>query len=50
MAGVTGLYPSILHKDGINALSAKLEEQQDSDVYKNDLLKMAECVPKNNLF
>lgn len=47
---VVGLYPSIPHKDGLTALSAKLEEQQDSGVFKNDLLKIAEFVLKNNIF
>ena len=31
-AGVVGLYPSILHEDGLDALSEKLETFQDSRI------------------
>lgn len=39
---VVGLFSSISYNDGLNALSVKLEKQQDSDTNKNDLLKMAD--------
>ena len=47
-AEVVDFYPSISYKDGLNALSAKLEEQLVSNVNKDDLFKMAVFAPKYN--
>ena len=49
-ADVVGLYPSIPHEDGLDALSEKLETFQDKKIAKEDLLKMAKFVLKNNFF
>ena len=49
-ADVVGLYPSILHNEGISALKEKLEEQPPTKIPTNHLLKLAEFVVKNNLF
>ena len=45
-----GLYPSIPHADGLEALSTKLEERQDKSIATEDLLQMAKFVLKNNFF
>ena len=47
---MVGLYPSILHKEGILALKNKLEEQASSKISANDLVTFAEFVLKNNFF
>ena len=47
---VVGLYPSIPHADGLEALSTKLEERQDKSIATDDLLQMAKFVLKNNFF
>ena len=47
---VLGLYPSIPHADGLEALSAKLEEREDKIIATEDLLQMARFVLKNNFF
>ena len=44
-----GTYPSIPHKEGILALKNKLEEQT-SNIFANDLVNLAQFVPKNKLF
>ena len=49
-ADVVGLYPSIPHKEGLEALKEKLEEQSSSKIPSSDLVKMAEFVLKNNFF
>ena len=49
-AGVVGIYPNIPHEEGLNALSEKLETFQDKKIVKEDLLKMAKFVMKNNIF
>ena len=49
-ANVVGQYPRIPHNEGISALKQKLEEQPLRTILTNDLLKLAECVLKNNLF
>ena len=49
-ADVVGLYPSILHNEGISALKQKLEEQPPTKIPTSHLLKLAEFVLKNNLF
>ena len=43
-----GLYPSIHHQDGLDSLSIKLEQREDKKIHTEDLLKMAQFVPKNN--
>ena len=47
---VVGLYPSIPHADGLEALSAKLEEREDKSIATEDLLQMARFVLRNNFF
>ena len=49
-ADVVGLYPSIPHSDGLEALSVKLEERVDKSIATEDLLQMAKFVLKNNFF
>ena len=45
---VVRLYPSIPHQDGLDSLSTKLEQREDKKIHTEDLLKMAQFVPKNN--
>ena len=45
-----GLYPSIPHQDGLDALSIKLEQREDKKISTEDLLEMAQFVLKNNYF
>ena len=45
-----GLYPSIPHEAGLNALYEKLEQRSDKKVSSTDLVNMAEFVLKNNYF
>ena len=49
-ADVVGLYPSIPHEDGLEALYTKLEEQEDKRIATEDILQMAKFVLKNNFF
>ena len=49
-ADVVGLYPSIPHDDGLQALYEKLEERTDKRVPSTDLVEMTEFVLKNNFF
>ena len=49
-ADVVGLYPSIPHEAGLNALYEKLEQRSDKKVSSTDLVNMAEFVLKNNYF
>ena len=49
-ADVVGLYPSISHADGLEALLAKLEERKDKSIDTEDLLQMARFVLRNNFF
>ena len=49
-ADVVGLYPSIPHADGLEILSAKLEECEDKSIATEDLLQMARFVLRNNFF
>ena len=48
--GVVGLYPSIPHADGLEALSVKLEEREDKSITTEDLLEMVKFVLKHNFF
>ena len=49
-ADVVGLYPSIPHVAGLEALYEKLEERSNKKVSSADLVDMAEFVLKNNFF
>ena len=49
-ADVVGLYPSILHEAGFQALKEVLECREDKKISTNDLVKMAAFVLKNNYF
>ena len=49
-ADVTGLYPSIPHEGGINALKETLSKRSDLKVLAQVLVDMAEFVLKNNYF
>ena len=49
-ADVVGLYPSIPHADGMEILSAKLEECEDKSIATEDLLQMARFVLRNKFF
>ena len=44
------MYPSISYADGLEALSAKLEEREDKSIDIEDLLQMVKFVLKNNFF
>ena len=47
-ADVVGLYPSIPHEAGLQALKEVLECTKDKKISTNDLVKMAAFVLKNN--
>ena len=49
-ADVVGLYPSIPHETGLKALSEALDNRENKQIPKENLLKMAEFVLKNNYF
>ena len=50
-ADVVGLYPSIPHEASLNALREALDNRKNSQhIPKDNLLKMAEFVSKNNYF
>ena len=49
-ADVVGLYPSIPHEAGLEALYEKLEERVEKKIPSSDLVNMAEFVLKNNYF
>jgi len=49
-ADVVGLYPSIPHIDGLEALRVKLNTREEQKVPTVDLVNMAEFVLKNNVF
>ena len=49
-ADVVGLYPSIPHEDGLEALYTKLEEPEDKRIATEDILQMAKFVLKNSFF
>ena len=46
-ADVVGLYPSIPHDAGLQALYEKLEERADKKISSTDLVEMAEFILKN---
>ena len=45
-----GLYPSISHQGELEALSIKLEQQEDKKIPSEDLLEMVQFVLKSNYF
>ena len=47
---VISLYSSIPHADGLEVLSAKLEEPEDKSIATENLLQIAGFVLKNNFF
>ena len=47
-AGIVGLYPSIPHDAGLQALYEKLEERAHKNIPSTDLVEMAEFKLKNN--
>ena len=49
-ANVVGLYPSIPHEAGLQALKKVLERRKDKKISTNDLVKMAAFALKNNYF
>ena len=49
-AGVVGLYPSIPHNAGLEALRKALDNRENKKISTDDLTKMAEFVLKNNYF
>ena len=49
-ADVVGLYPSIPHDEGLDALKDRLEKRVDKKVPTADLVKMADFVLSNNFF
>ena len=48
-ADVVGLYPSIPHEAGLNALKEALDNRENKTINTEDLIKMASFVLKNNL-
>ena len=49
-ADVVGLYPSILHSEGLDILKKQYENYATEKVSTEDIVKMADFVLKNNLF
>ena len=49
-ANVVGLYPSIPHDAGLQALFERLEERADKKIPSTNLVEMAEFILKNNFF
>ena len=49
-ANVVGLYPSIPHEAGLQAMKDVLERRKAKKISANDLVKMAAFVLKNNYF
>jgi len=49
-ADVVGLYPSIPHKDGLDALRDALNGREDKSTSTESLLDLAKCVLENNVF
>ena len=50
IVGVVGLYPSIPHNAGLQALYEKLEERADKKISFTDLVEKVEFILKNNFF
>ena len=49
-ANVVGLYPSISHDAGLDALRKALDNRENKNILTDNLTKMAEFVLKNNFF
>lgn len=49
-ADVAGLYPSIPHQDGSEALSIKLDQREEKVIPIENILEMAWFVLKDNYF
>ena len=49
-ADVVGLYPSIPHKAGLEALRRRVNERETFEIPTEDIVQMAEFVLKNNFF
>ena len=47
---VVGLYPSIPHEEGLEALREALERREDKAISTNSLTELAHLVLKNNFF
>ena len=47
---VVGLYPSIPHEDGLNAIRSALNSREDKQVSTESLLELAKVVLENNVF
>ena len=47
---VVGLYPNILHKEGLEAIRKALDKREDQTISTDSLILLAECVLKNNVF
>ncbi|MEO0684792.1 MAG: hypothetical protein AAFY76_07015, partial [Cyanobacteria bacterium J06649_11] len=47
---VVGLYPSIPHKDGLEAIRSALDQREEKTVSTDSLLELAQCVLENNVF
>ena len=47
---VAGLYPNILHDEGLSALQKRLELKREKKVSTSTLVELAEVVLKNNVF
>ena len=47
---VVGIYPNILHDEGLIALRKSLESREDKTISTESLMDLAECVLKNNIF
>ena len=47
---VVGLYPNILHNEGLEAIQKALNKWEDQTILRGSLVLLAECVLKNNVF
>ena len=47
---VVGLYPNILHKEGLEAIRKVLDKREDQTISTESLILLAECVLKSNVF
>ena len=47
---MVGLYPSIPHQDGLEALSIKLDQREEKVIPIENILEMAWFVLKDNYF
>ena len=47
---VVGLYPNMLHYEGLIGLRKSLESREDKTISMDSLMDLGECVLKNNIF